>query len=463
MSFPSLAQTLFPLECSSEDLLLAVEVGLPPASGPAVLWDEAYWDGATWSPAPDDVPTPLWDFALWDDAYWTYGENWVDLSDRIRSVSMAGSFSEDLDSWSSRTANIVLDNRDGALSPDNDNPLAPYVVGGKSGVRPGVPVRVRLQYGTICKSIITGTVESWEEEWAGHSPGEGDAVINIYAVDSWSDLSKIVNESGSPAGAGEILVQRVTRILSSVSYPGVINSDAGSATLQATDLSGSIVDNLNLTSQSEGGSMGLWVGGDGALNARDKNSLLEDENSTVVQCTFGDGVGEIPWSDIGVSPLTAERVINRAQYSCVGGTLQTVQDPLSVAMYGLRDDAAANIDSLICETDAQALALAQWRVLLRKDARALVTNLEVKPGCDIDTFIPVLLGLDLRYLVEVIIRPPTDYSHIMRRSCFIRGEEYNIANGDLTIKYQFADADTHRLYADSRWDVATWDESKWHY
>jgi hypothetical protein len=453
---------LFPDECPEDIPYLVVQLALPPSTGPAQLWDHALWGAATWSPSPTDPPLSVWNLALWDYALWGAGQNWVDVSDRVLSVNLSAGFQDQtMQEWTSGSASIVLENNDGALSPDNNDYSAPYVINGVSSITPGFPVRVMLTHGTTTRTLIYGFAQSIEEEFAGHyGQREGDAAVVISVLDEWSRFAKVKGYAGAFDGDGDNLQDRITRILAGV-FSGVIDSDPGQITYQATDLSGGTVSELNVTAKSEGGA--IYLNGEGWVIGKERYSLIQDTASVVPQCVFGDAVGEIPWATIDLSPVTDEYVVNTAVYSCVSGTEQTASDVQSVYRYGRRDDPASGMDALMCQTDAQVMSLAQWNVLTRKDAKALVNSLQILPSGDIDVLIPLVLLLDVRNLVEVVIRPPSDQLHTITRSCFIYKIDYVFSGGEMAVTYSFAPADVYRAYASSRWDTGLWDSALWFY
>lgn len=430
---------------------LDVDVGLSTSLGSAGLWDVALWDAGLWGP----------------DVVWT------SVADRVRSVSTTRGFSRGWGTWSAGKITVVLDNRDGELSPDNLDPGSPFVAAGVSSIRPGVPIRVRLTIGGVTYQLFYGYVTSWGESWAGHAPRVGDALVTVEGVDEWGRLARAKGFAVGSVGAGDTFGQRVNRILDAAGFTGDVDADSGYVTFQATDLSAERVTELNDAARAEGGA--VWAGTDGSIIARDRYSLVEDLRSITVQATFGDGdtdavvcwmgspwtvpdgAGESPWTELTVAPLTDERVVNRAVYTPSGLSAQTYIDPTSVALYG---DRTETLDDLPCQTEPQALALATWRVLVSKDPEALVERVSFRPRCDLDVLGPLLLGLEIRDLVRIRLRPPTDYAtHELDRYCHVSGIQIVIDRNDLTVSFPLESATAYRAFAASRWDIGTWGAS----
>ena len=428
---------------------LDVDLGLSTSTGPAGLWDDALWDDGIWG--PDIV--------------------WEPVGSRVRSVSTDGSFSRGWGVWGAGKITVVFDNTDGALSPDNLDPAAPYVVAGMTTIRAGIPIRARLTYAGVSYDLFFGYITSWGEEWAVHSPRQGDALVTVEGIDAWGRLAKAKGYAVSPSvGTGDTYGQRIDRILKTAGFTGSLDTDVGYVTFQATDLSDDRVTELNDTAEAEGGL--IWADPSGTIIARDRYSLVENLRSVEVQAEFGDGntispvcwlnepwvptdgMSETPWAVASVAPITDDMIINHAIYTRVGGTPQDVNDPNSIALYGDRTD---TIDDLMCETDAQVLALATWRVLVGTIPEARVDRLTFYPQCDLTNLLPLLLSLKIGDLVSIKLRPPTNYaSHVMLRYCHISGRTIEIQGNAITISFDFESATAYRTYSLSRWDVGLW-------
>lgn len=432
---------------------LDVYIGLSTPSGPAGLWDVALWDEGVWGP---DVV-------------------WEPVSGYVRSINTTRAFSRGWGVWSAGKITLVLNNIDGRFSPDNLDPLAPYVAAGVTTIRPGVPIKATLTYFGITYPIFYGYVTSWGEELAEHAPRAGDALVRIEGHDEWGRLSKAQGVAVLPVGAGDTYGQRVNRILAAAGFSGSIDADTGYVTFQATDLADDRVEELNDTAETEGGA--IWAEADGSIVARDRYSLVEDLRSATPVQVFGDGnslfvtcwlgapwtcpdsgENEIPWATADVAPLTDENIVNRAVVTRLGGSRQTAEDLMSIALYGDRTD--SSLDSLMCQTDAQALSLAQWMVLVGKSPEARVDRLTFLPQCDLPRLLPLLMGLRIRDLIKVVIRPPTNYPlHEFIRYCHISGISINITDNRLTISFDLESASAYRAYSLSRWDIGLWGAS----
>lgn len=443
--------TLFPDSCDSS-VKLIVELGLMTPTSFSGIWDTAIWGTSFWGTGPDRQ----------------------DISAYVRSVGTSRAFSSDMKAWNAGSSEIVLDNRDGRFSPDNVGVGAPYVVAGLTGIRPGCPIWVSIEYNSITYPLFTGYATDWDESWQGHSitlstcddsddpdglDRDGDALMTLVGTDEWGRLGRQKKRAAvALTGAGDTFGQRIARILASAGYSGSSMLGTGVATFQDTDLSSEVLSELNKTAESEGGA--IWIDADGMLIAKGRYALMEDVRSSTIQVAFGDNpaAGEIMWSGLSVAPISDQKIINHAIYARSGGTAQEVTDAASVVLYGTCDDSGQPTD-LSCETDAQVLALAQWRVITGRDPEATVTSIEIKPGCDVDTLVPMVLDRQIRDLVSIKIRPPSAQNHYFYRECFISGISHSIAGGDWTVTFDLSTATAYRTFAASRWDEGTWGSS----
>lgn len=410
----------------------------------------------------------LWDVALWDVGAWGTGSEATDVSEWVRSFSTSRGFQSGQDVWTAGSLTLALDNRDGRFSPDNTVTGAPYVVGSTSGLRPGCPISVIMSYAGIDYPIFTGYVTSWAESWASHGTTYnpcntedpesldrvGDAIMTITATDVWGRLGRQKRRpASSPSGAGDNFSQRIARILAVSNYFGSMFLSDGVTTFQETTLDSEIIGEINKTVESEGGC--CYIDADGTLVARGRFDPLNDTRSRNVQIAFGDKAGEVLWSGLSVAPISDGRIVNHAVYACTGGTDQEAVDPVSVSLYGLCDDDQQPTD-LICETDAQVLALAQWAVLVASRPESRVESIEMKPRCDLATMAPLALAAKIRDLVSIRVRPPSDQFHYLYRECFTSGISHTVSRNDWTVTFNTSTATQYRRFDGSRWDSGTW-------
>lgn len=458
-----------------------VEFGAGEAS--STLTPVVGWGGRTTlfveidlSQAVDDIGVAitgatLWDAATWDgsaEGYaWGEGTTWTDVTPWCRSVQTRRGFSRQTGTFNAGSCTVTLDNRDGRFSPDNT--LSPYRVGTSTSIGIWRPMRVRAQYESPNSAIqswsmFTGFVRSWDEDFPVYA---ADAVVTVQAVDAFAQLAAFDNYAQTPAGGGELSGARISRILDAVGYTGDRFIDAGEVTLQSTDLEGTALTLLRDTATSEGGkgnAAAVWVGAEGAIRYDGASALLEKARSIQTQVTFADDgdATAIKFRNVDGN-YDGDLVSNMAAYKRVDGTVQTVVDAASRSLYG---DRQLEESSLLCETDAQALLLAQRDVGLLATPERRIESLSFVPhgqGSEAGNHLAWdALSRDLiqlRAMASVRVTPPAGDQ--INRTVHLSAIGHTISNTLWTVGVEFSSATVYAGLVDSRWDTAEWDSENW--
>lgn len=411
-----------------DGVTLTAEVALSAATSTYGLWNSGIWDTSTWGP----------------DVVFT------DVSAYLRRVSTNRSFSRGVQAWQGGTASVVLNNRDGRFSPANLT--GPYVTAGVTQIRPLRPIRITATYAGTTYAVYRGYVLGWVESWSGGAPGKGDAITILTCADEFARLAAVDGMAVTPVGAGELSGRRVHRILDAAGHVGDRDVDVGTNTMQATDLSTDVLQELQKAVVAEGGA--LYVGADGAVVFDQQTALVDNVRSVTSQATFADDGTGLRYADAEVA-YDSDLVINWAAFTPSGGTTQSVFDATSRALYGDRRQTETD---LICETDAQALTLAQWLVQQYKDPEYRFTSLTIKPRRAPTTLWPQVLGRTVRDQITVKRTPPGGYT--ITQACHVAGIAHDITPDDWTTAWQLWSATQYVAYAASRWDVGLWDSAQ---
>lgn len=415
---------------------LLVRVGLNTTLAGYALWDIAQFDVSTWG--PDDV--------------------WVDLSDRVIDFECSARYPTGMRGWNAGSFSCTFNDNDGDLSEDNTS--SPYYNAGLSSIIPGRPFQALLVYKGTQYPLTYGYIDEWAEGYVLFGPHKGTATMTVTGNDAWKRIANVKATDGlAPVGAGETMGPRMVRLLAAAGFKENLDLDAGYATMQATSFAENPSTEIETTIASEGGFINIDP--DGTFVARDRFALVEDPRSIVVQQTFSNAgaTGELVWHGISRSPKNTSTTINAALYTRVGGTQQAYRDQNSIALYGEIADQAPWVDKLVCETDADVYALAVWAVIANCNPTAKVESIVIKPKCDVDTLMPVVLDARLRDLWRIDISPPSDSLHTVTRHCFVSGQSWKISDGDITVEEFFEPATAYLQFAMSRWDVGKFGSS----
>jgi hypothetical protein len=317
------------------------------------------------------------------------------------------------------TISVVLNDGDRRFDPENL--LGPYVSAGVSQVLPEVRVRARAVWGGASYPLFRGFADDFKPTYDGGFW----TLSTVVATDATKVFAAFDRQPIGPVGAGEATGARIGRILDQSGWPATDRVIAtGDTTLQATDLSGNQLAELQLVQDTEQGE--FYVDGQGWAVFRNRRAALTDPRSNTSQCTFGDGgfaaTGEVPYADVEMS-TPGDTIVNVINVQRVGGAEQLVEDAVSKARYQPKTHSRSD---LLMETDDAALQWAAWlRYQYSTPARRFSKIMFNNPRPDVEsTFWPALLGLRFGDRITVKLRPAGGGAPIVK-DCFVRGVEHN--------------------------------------
>lgn len=280
---------------------------------------------------------------------------WLDVTCDVRSIRIDRGRSSWVGAFSAGTCELVLANFDGNYStfPPDSVWLQP------GGFVTDVPLRVGSILNAGLEWRFTGTTDGVYDSW----PGTTDAIATVTATDAFKRLARHNGGARAPVGAGELSGARINRLLDDAGYTGVRNVDAGTVTMQATDLNGITVDLMRIVGEAEWG--WLYVEGGGALRFRQRDSGTTDPRMKDVQYIFTDqdlSNPAVPDACYGAATVgsDSDRIVNVATITPPGKAVSTYADATSSAWYGPRTWTRTDLPFNL---DADALTLAQIVVL----------------------------------------------------------------------------------------------------
>ena len=182
-------------------------------------------------------------------SYRLAGPIWIDISDKVSSVSVKRGKNRELDRYSSAAASISLHNEDRTFDPLNT--ASPYV----GNIIPRRSVRVS----TAGVTQFTGVIEDWNLDY--DVSGKSNAVIQ--AADAFTLLAQQSLTAGT--ATSQLTGARINAVLSqpSVAWPLANRQiDAGNSLLGADVFSGNVLSYLQQVEASEQGQLFMSKGGD---------------------------------------------------------------------------------------------------------------------------------------------------------------------------------------------------------
>ena len=396
------------------------------AVGDASVWFRIYFGLAKTS------GTFILDSSLLDGADILDGElgyTWTEVTDYVvqPSVSFKRGAQQNPSPWwryEAGSLSFTLDNPDDRFSAVNTN--GPYAVAGTNQLQPGMPVRVQL-YGTPVgggtseREAWTGTVDIYEPDYTNGRPSTVQVTASAGVADPQAaDYDALA----SPVGAGDLVGQRINRILDNIGWPTSLRSiDDDPAysfsTLQGTSLAQPAWTEMLLAADADNGVLYLSPTGVVTYISRRRLQRL----GWVFDGTTGTGTASY---ESAVIRYDRQQVINRVSLARIGGFQTTVEDATSQAINGLRSYSRSDLP---CEDDADVQSLANW-ILYRFATlayRVESITLKLLQGTDnTDRWMQVArIGIG----DAVQLKHPTGPSSYLDISGHVRGVAWNMTEG----------------------------------
>jgi len=287
--------------------------------------------------------------------------------------------------------------------------------------------------------LFSGYVDQWDIDWTA----DVDSEVSVTCSDAFKVFGANNRSPSVSQGAGDNSGSRINRILNAMGWPSGAARDVttGNSALQATTLEGDSLSEMQLAADSEIGE--FYIDGAGVVVFRNRQAILTRAASTLVQARFGDGgstMGEVAYDSVSLSYDDAQ-LVNRVRATRAGGAEQVAEDLVSVGEY--LDHTFPTPSDLLLQTDAEALAWAQWVLYTSKDPELRFTSLTIKPQKDEAVLFPLVLDFEMGHRISVR-RRPVDTSgeavETISREVFIRGIEYTIDQYDWTVRYTLQSA-----------------------
>ena len=323
------------------------------------------------------------------------GLAFVDVTDRVRELSITRGKNRDLERYSSGTMSASFANEDRYFDP---------IVGTAIDIVPRAPVRVSVD-GT---ATYYGSINDWnfQYETTGRS---------IAQIDTSDDFLKLARQTILPSGTPPIETTgaRVERVLDmfTVDWPTDRRSiDTGDNTVAAQDYAGeNALEYLQLIEQSEQGQ--LIIGKNGDVVFRDANATAASSTGLV---TFADDGTGIDYTRATVN-YGSELLFNRAIVTGPPGTA-TSDNALSQQTYGILEESLATLNATQVEIDdiADYIVGRYGEPSLRFDS--LQVNLDRLDTPDRAS----VIGLEIGDVVRIKFTPNDTGSQIDRYGQIIR-------------------------------------------
>ncbi len=315
-------------------------------------------------------------------------QTFTDVSSYVREFSIDRGRQHDLADYQTGTASVLLSNSDDRFNPLNTS--SPYYdsTNNVSKITPFRQVKISATYDGTTSVLFRGFITSYPESFGGQG---SDSSVRIRCVDAfkifnlntlgsrgWKIGTAGFSNLGTSTRLGYADVQeksslRIGRILNAFGWSSsdrVIST--GDLDVQAgVPVTTNLLQALKSVEEAEQGQ--FYMSADGKATFRDRNYKRTQQFTS--QATFGNGVGELPFSDV-ITTLDDSKILNIISVTRDGGSEQLLSDTDSVAKFGSRQD---SLSGTLNVTDADALSVAQQRLSQFKDTGSRIEGMIVNP------------------------------------------------------------------------------------
>ena len=288
------------------------------------------------------------DFLGSDSSYvWTDVTEWVEGSLPIGRGSVdSKAVSIHYDGGS---APVTFWNEDGRFDPMNLS--GPYVAGGVTLLRFGVPAKITAEFGGVVWNIIKGFVDEWPVNHFGHLRSTVTVMIR--------DSTERLKAADLPAlsgyvGGGDSIATRINRILDRIGWPLSDRKldSVSMVSLQSTVMAQPAWTEILLAADSD--SSHVWLDRDGKVVYTNRLSV-----PSAPSVVFGNAnlPGVIPIENAVPSKSPFRSLRNSVSVGRAGSTSVYVENLDSQAKYGIR---SWGRNDLLCSNDEEVLIQATW-------------------------------------------------------------------------------------------------------
>ena len=231
-------------------------------------------------------------------------------------------------------------------------------------------------------------------------------------------------------GQGETSGARLSRLLNYAEWMGDARVvSGGDSTMAGLSILGQTV--LNAVRETEQGEQGrVFVDGDGRVKLIPRLSIYTVAEYSTSQATFGDGSGELPYTDVQFS-YDDRLIVNSSSVSRQGGATFTSSDTASQDSYFVRSE---RLPELAVDTDEFVRQVAAYRTILYKDPLVRVESLEIKPRLDPANLFPKALEYDIGTRITVK-RTPQGVGTAISKDLLIEGVAHDISVDGWTTRW----------------------------
>lgn len=336
---------------------------------------------------------------------------WTDISAYVcadQPISIRRGRQQELGRFEAGMLTLALNNLDRRFDPTNtSSPYAPNVV-------PNRKIKVEAIWNSTTYPLFTGYIDEWPPEW----PLTGDARVTIRATDAFKLFAR---KKITLWRQQEHTHWRVWALLNAIGWP---DGDrrmlyTGTTLIQELQLTRTpILQHLQDIAMSDNGD--CYMDADGYVVYRNRHWRLTNATSTVSQATFGDIVGELPYTNLiptyDESLLYNDIVLNRLN----GSTPATASDASSQDSYF---PLTLERSGYLLASDAELADAASWLLYQYRQPKMRFQSLTMDGQAN-DAIWNEAINRTIGDRITARKRPPG--GGLLEQDCFIDAVEHRI-------------------------------------
>lgn len=340
-------------------------------------------------------------------------------ADTMRVRVRRGRDSQLFDDIPAGRASVQLQNRTRTYDPNFA--ASPYA----GNVRPGK----RVTIASAGVTIFDGVIADWNLDYEVG----GMSLAFAECVDALGQLGRMEFDAWT-ATAAQTAGPRITAVLDrpEVAFTANRSIDTGVSVLQGDSVSwgSNVLNYLQLVTRSDLGR--FYASRTGVVTFRDRLDPLNVGTSV----SFADDGTGVPFQGIAMS-YGSELLYNRVGIDREGGTLQTVTDSASQALYGAL---SLSETGLLLNSDTQSLDMANYLLGIYDSPELRVAELVVELAPLTSAQQVSVLSLDIASVISVTWTP-NGVAPSLSRDCIVEGITHEITPDSHTVTLSLGDAD----------------------
>ena len=313
------------------------------------------------------------------------------------------------DVYNTGSATVKILDPDGDFNPSNT--LSPIY----GFVKPLRKIQITATYSSTTYNLFSGYISEYRYSYP---TGQETGYVTVSAFDAFKIFNLATISTVTGATAGQDTGTRIDKILDQISWPASMRSISTGDTpcIADTGASRTALAAIRIAEFSELGAFFIDPQGNAVFKSRTETIETAGGTPTVFNQTGG-----IPYANLKFA-LDDKLIINSANITRAGGTMQSHTDTDSVDTYFLH---SVNSSNLIMQTDAIALDVAQLYVASRSQ-----TDLRID-SMTLDLMSPsysagITAALSMDYFSPVTISNIQPNGDTITRTLQIQGVSHDI-------------------------------------